>query len=173
MLANEFCPEKEEKVFITRPNSDTETAWKSAADAKYMLTIKDTCDKHVEEADKTKPVIKLNGSSTITINVGDSFTDPGATATDDRDGELTDKITTAGSVNTSKAGTYKITYTVEDSAGNKATVTRTVIVKGNNNTGGNTGGNTTGNTVGNNIDNNEVGNNVTGEGNNVVDNTTT
>lgn len=53
----------------------------------------------------------------------------GATATDDRDGDLTSKIETIGSVDTKKAGTYKITYTVKDAAGNTATATRTVIVK--------------------------------------------
>lgn len=158
-LAKEFCPEKEEKVFITRPNSDTDTAWKSAADAKYMLTIKDECDKHTEEVDKEKPEIKLNGSSSITINIGDNFTDPGATATDKKDGDLTSKIVVTGKVDTSKAGTYKITYTVEDSAKNKASVTRTVVVKASGNSGNN------------NTDNN-IGNNTTEIENNVVDNTT-
>ena len=129
LLANEFCEEKEEKVFITRPNSETDTSWKSAKDAEYMLTIKDNCDKHTEKPDTEKPTIKLNGSSSITIKVNESFTDPGATAKDNKDGDLTDKIVTTGTVNTSKAGTYKITYTVKDEAKNKATVTRTVIVK--------------------------------------------
>lgn len=159
-LATEFCPEKEEKVFITRPNSDTDTSWKSAADAKYMLTIKDECDKHTEEVDKEKPEIKLNGSSTITINVGDKFTDPGATATDKKDGDLSDKIVITGKVDTSKAGTYTLTYTVEDAAKNKASITRTVIVKESSSGGNNTG-------------DNELGNNTTGGGNNTVDNTNT
>lgn len=170
-LAKEFCPEKEEKVFITRPNSDTDTSWKSATDAKYMLTIKDECDKHTEEVDKEKPEIKLNGSSTITINVGDKFTDPGATAKDNKDGDLTNKITVSGKVDTSKAGTYKITYTVEDSAKNKASVTRTVIVKENSSSGGNNTGDN--NNTGNNTGDNELGNNTTGGDNNTVDNTNT
>jgi len=46
LLANEFCPNKETKVFITRPNAETDTAWKSAKDAEYTLTIKDTCAEH-------------------------------------------------------------------------------------------------------------------------------
>ena len=128
LLANEFCPEKEEKVFITRPNSDTDTAWKSAKDAEYMLTIKDTCTVHTEAPDTTKPVITLKGSSTVTIKLNETYKEEGATAKDDKDGDLTDKIT--GNVDTKKEGTYTITYTVEDSAKNSATVTRTVIVKG-------------------------------------------
>ena len=55
----------------------------------------------------------------------------GATATDDKDGDLTSKIETTGKVDTKKAGTYKITYTVKDAAGNTSTATRTVIVKEN------------------------------------------
>ena len=89
LLATEFCTEKEEKVFITRPNSDKDTSWKSAKDAEYMLTIKDNCDKHTEQPDTEKPEIKLNGNSTITIKVNESFKDPGATATDNKDGDLT------------------------------------------------------------------------------------
>ena len=167
LLATEFCPKKETKVFITRPNSDTDTAWKSAADAKYMLTIKDECKIHTEEADKVKPEIKLNGSSNITIELNDTFIDPGATATDNKDGDLTNKIKVSGTVNTSKAGTYTITYTVQDSAGNKAMVTRIVTVKGSGTSPGDDDDddeNTTGN---------ENENNVIEDENNVVDNTTT
>ena len=77
----------------------------------------------------TPPVITLNGANPMNLNVGDTFTDPGATATDKEDGDLTAKIVTTGTVDTSKAGTYQITYTVTDSAGNKATVVRNVVVK--------------------------------------------
>lgn len=159
LLANEFCPEKQEKVFITRPNSDTDTAWKSAADAEYMLTIKDTCNKHTESVDTEKPIIKLNGSSVITIYINDSFIDPGATATDNKDGDLTSKIVVSGRVNSRVAGTYTIKYTVEDSSKNKASITRKVIVK---RTGSVSGGD----------DENRVENSTTGTGNN-VDNTDT
>ncbi len=133
LLANEFCPDKQEKIFITRPNSDTDTAWKSAADAQYMLTIKDTCNKHMENPDTEKPVITLKGGNELTINVDEEFKDPGATATDNKDGDLTDKIVVSGTVDSKTAGTYTITYTVKDSAGNEASVTRKVIVKAKNN----------------------------------------
>ena len=75
LLANEFCPEKEEKVFITRPNSETDTGWKSAEDAKYMLVIKENCTVHTETPDTTKPVIKIKGKDNITLNINDSYTD--------------------------------------------------------------------------------------------------
>ena len=78
--------------------------------------------------DTTPPVITLNGSSTIQLNVGDSWTDPGATATDDVDGDLTSSIAVSGSVDASTVGTYTLTYTVADAASNTASTTRTVIV---------------------------------------------
>lgn len=80
-------------------------------------------------ADTVAPVITLNGASTINLTVGDSFTDPGATATDNVDGDLTASIVVTGSVNTSVAGTYTLNYNVSDAAGNAATqVSRTVNV---------------------------------------------
>ena len=79
-------------------------------------------------ADTTPPVITLNGSSVIDINVGDSYTELGATATDNVDGDLTSSIVISGSVNTAVAGTYIINYSVSDAAGNNASVNRTVNV---------------------------------------------
>ncbi|PTX64211.1 putative secreted protein (Por secretion system target) [Kordia periserrulae] len=91
-------------------------------------------------ADTVAPVITLNGASTINLTVGDSFTDPGATASDNIDGDLTASIVVTGSVNTSVAGTYTLNYNVSDAAGNAATqVSRTVNVDPAS-TGGCTGG---------------------------------
>ncbi len=77
--------------------------------------------------DTTAPVIALTGS-TINLYVGATFTDPGATASDNEDGNLTSSIITSGSVDTSTVGTYSITYSVSDAAGNSASVTRSVII---------------------------------------------
>jgi hypothetical protein len=80
-------------------------------------------------ADTTAPAITLNGDNTINIAVGDSYTDAGAFALDDVDGDITSKIVVVNPVDTSVAGTYTITYDVSDVAGNKATeTTRTVVV---------------------------------------------
>jgi GH35 family endo-1,4-beta-xylanase len=80
-------------------------------------------------ADTTAPVITLNGAASMTINVGSNFTDPGASATDNKDGNLTPAITVSGSVNRLVVGTYTLTYNVKDAAGNAATpVVRTVNV---------------------------------------------
>lgn len=80
--------------------------------------------------DTVKPVITLTGSASMTLTEGDSFTDPGATANDNVDGNITSGIVVTGSVNTNAPGTYTLSYNVSDSAGNAAdTVTRTVVVE--------------------------------------------
>ena len=140
-LANDSCPNAVERTFITRPNSDTNTAWQSASYAKFMLPTK-VCERHKEAPDTEAPVITLKGKEKITIKVGDTYKDEGATAKDNKDGDLTSKIVVTGKVDTSKKGVYVITYTVEDAAKNKATKTRTVTVEEKNSSGNKPGDNT-------------------------------
>ncbi|RPG58095.1 MAG: DUF5011 domain-containing protein, partial [Flavobacteriaceae bacterium TMED81] len=81
--------------------------------------------------DNTSPVITLLGTSTITVEVGNSYIDPGVVGTDnyDNDSAITAAITSSGSVDTSTLGSYLVTYTVSDNSGNAATpVSRTVQV---------------------------------------------
>lgn len=79
--------------------------------------------------DTIAPVITLNGAATMQVAKGTTFTDPGATAQDNVDGDITSKIVVTGSVNTAVVGTYTLRYNVKDNAGNFAPeVTRTVNV---------------------------------------------
>ena len=84
----------------------------------------------VNVVDTTIPVITLVGDATVTIEVGDTYTDAGATATDNYDGDLTSSIVTVNPVDTDTVGTYTVTYNVTDANGNSAVeVTRTVNVE--------------------------------------------
>ncbi|MGJ5642164.1 pectinesterase family protein [Formosa sp. S-31] len=80
--------------------------------------------------DTTIPVITLLGETSMDIYQFENFQDPGATASDDTDGDITDLIAIAGDiVDSNILGTYVITYNVSDSANNPAQeVTRTVNV---------------------------------------------
>ncbi|WP_200799155.1 immunoglobulin-like domain-containing protein [Tenacibaculum agarivorans] len=80
--------------------------------------------------DVTPPTITLNGDAMITIVQGNTFTDPGATATDNIDGDISGSIVVGGdTVDVNTIGTYTITYNVSDAAGNAASeITRTVEV---------------------------------------------
>lgn len=77
--------------------------------------------------DTVAPIIQLAGGNR-TITVGDTWNDPGYTATDDTDGNITDQVEVSGTVDTTKPGSYPITYSVSDAAGNEATATRIVTV---------------------------------------------
>ena len=76
--------------------------------------------------DTTPPIITLNGEADITIIQGDTYTELGAIAVDDRDGNIS--VVISGDVNTSIVATYAITYTAQDTAKNKAIATRTISV---------------------------------------------
>jgi hypothetical protein len=74
------------------------------------------------------PVITILGDNPATVTKDSIYHDTGATAHDDVDGDVTSAIVKSGTVDTSKSGTYTITYSVKDSTGNEATATRTVKV---------------------------------------------
>jgi hypothetical protein len=80
-------------------------------------------------ADIVPPEITLIGAATVTVQLGAVYTDSGATATDNIDGDITDRIVVDNPVDTGTAGTYTVSYSVEDSAGNRASASRTVIVQ--------------------------------------------
>jgi hypothetical protein len=70
--------------------------------------------------------VTLTGNATVSVEAGSTFTDAGATAVDNYD--ATASVVVTGTVNTSALGTYTLTYTSTDAAGNTASVTRTVTV---------------------------------------------
>ncbi len=81
-----------------------------------------------DQIDNIPPNLYLTGDSVITIELNKPYVEKGATATDHPDGILTDSIKITGTVNVTKVGTYTLTYTVRDKAGNSVSKTRTVIV---------------------------------------------
>jgi hypothetical protein len=87
----------------------------------------------VNVVDTSPPVITLQGTSSIQVYQGQTYTDAGATAQDAYEGNITSDIITTNPVNTSNLGTYTVRYNVDDASGNSATeVTRTVNVVANN-----------------------------------------
>ncbi len=79
--------------------------------------------------EKEPPKLTLKGDTKITIQAGIKYKEPGYTATDNYDGDITSAVKVTGNVNIYKSGTYTLTYAVTDSSGNKATAQRTVTVK--------------------------------------------
>jgi hypothetical protein len=78
--------------------------------------------------DVANPTISLIGDATMNITTQQGFIDPGATATDEQDGDLTSSIVVTDNIDYTKLGTYTVTYTVSDAAGNTSSTTRSVVL---------------------------------------------
>lgn len=89
--------------------------------ASAMLLI--SCDK-----DKTPPTINLLGDNPMTLYIGDAYTEYGATAIDDKDGDISAAVEVSSDVNTDLKGNYKVTYRVADAEGNSTEEIRYVFV---------------------------------------------
>jgi len=75
------------------------------------------------------PVITLLGETEVSLELGSTYTDTGATAVDNIDGDITANIAVVSTVDVNTVGTYTVTYNVSDAAGNAAIqVTRTVTI---------------------------------------------
>ncbi len=86
----------------------------------------------VNVIDEMPPVIALLGEASITVNIGEEYSEQGAIALDNVNGDLTKSIVISGVVDTLALGLYEIHYDVLDFAGNMAaTVTRSVSVQDN------------------------------------------
>lgn len=131
--ATEEKQEKKEKIASNNITYKAYVTCKKIYTTDGYGTRPSTGSKNKEETqtqnDTEKPEIKLFGDSTITLKVGDEYEELKAMAVDNVDGDISNKIKITGKVDTTKAGTYKIKYTVSDSSKNKATITRTVIVE--------------------------------------------
>jgi len=79
--------------------------------------------------DKENPNLTLSGNSTVSIYLGNRYNEPGYSALDNCDGDITSNVKVTGYVDTSKIGTYTLNYEIVDSSSNKVTVERTVVVK--------------------------------------------
>ena len=79
-------------------------------------------------SDTTPPVIILNGENAISLDIDSPYTEEGAVALDEVDGEVA--VIISGTVDATTAGIYTITYNASDTAGNIATAERKINVGG-------------------------------------------
>ncbi len=82
----------------------------------------------VPDPDITKPVIIISGANPDTIKVGESWSLPTVTASDNKDGDLTNEIKKSGDLDNSKSGINEIIFTVSDAAGNSTEKKLVVVV---------------------------------------------
>ena len=98
-------------------------SWSAAA-----AGISNTLVRTVNVVDTTPPVITVKPYEKKFLYVGEKYVEPGYTATDSVDGDITAAVA-ATAIDTVKAGEKTITYTVSDKSGNSATAERKVLVK--------------------------------------------
>lgn len=98
------------------------------ANGNFKIVPRNVADVDFSNIDTIKPVITIIGANPFSVKKDSVYTDLGATATDDKDGNITSNIRTSGTVNTAIVGTYVISYAINDKAGNIDSVTRTVNV---------------------------------------------
>jgi len=99
-----------------------------------FLAIVSSCEKDpiISTADRVGiskvtyyPILTLTGDRIMVVEQGGTFTDPGATA---KAGTADVPVVATGSVNTSVADTYTITYTATNQDGFSVTAYRTIVV---------------------------------------------
>lgn len=79
--------------------------------------------------DPVAPEITLAGDDFYVVIAGQTYEEPGFTAIDNCDGDITDRVTVSGSVDMEKLGRQTLTYSVMDTYGNETSVSRIVFVK--------------------------------------------
>lgn len=92
------------------------------------LFYKKNVQRKVVVKDISSPKIELVGSNPYSLAIGEEYVEPGFSATDNVDGDLTKNVKVNSNVDSSKKGKYKVTYTVKDKSNNQRKVTRTVVV---------------------------------------------
>lgn len=98
----------------------------------YTVTynLKNTkVERNVIVKDNIAPTIKLNGKDKVYIQINSKYNEEGATAIDNVDGDITDKIEIIGNVDTNIEGKNIVTYTVKDNEGNETSVNREIYVQ--------------------------------------------
>lgn len=103
---------------------------------KYFFSVTAHDDENLESdfsnevstVDAVPPVITLNGVLVVTLERFTEYIDLGATATDNFDGVITNRIVVTNNLDITKVGSYAFTYVVTDNEGNTTTLVRTVNV---------------------------------------------
>ena len=89
---------------------------------------KKSVTKKIIYEDVEKPVITLVGTEVIDMCANEVYKDPGYSAMDNCENDLTSKVQVEGNVDNSIVGEYDLTYKVSDKAGNEGEAKRKVRV---------------------------------------------
>ncbi len=100
-------------------------------------TVKDSSgnatniERKLKFEDTEAPTITLNGNESLTIPIGQAYNEPGYSALDNCDGDLTSEVKITNNIDVNKVGSYEIQYKVNDKSGNESIVSRKINVYNN------------------------------------------
>lgn len=120
--------ESDEEVEIDASAVDTEVLGNYTVFYKYKDKDEITLERCVEVVDTVSPTITLKEGK-VEITEGDDYTEPGYSAEDNYDGDISDDVSVEGEVDPMKPGEYTLKYSVQDSSGNDTQEERLVVVK--------------------------------------------
>ena len=135
----------EYKAFDNYDGDITEKVKVELIENKLVYTVSDSSSnktiltKKVEFITDNSPILNLKGSEVIYLYKGSNYKDPGYIASDECDGDITNKVNIEGNVNTNRIGTYKITYSVINSNNKETRKERKVVILERKNIGSNIG----------------------------------
>jgi peptidoglycan/xylan/chitin deacetylase (PgdA/CDA1 family) len=127
----------EEEGYVAKDNYDgilTDKVIRQELDGKVLYTVTDSCgntasvERIIQYKDLIAPVIALQGEQEMILDYGAEFVEPGWTATDECDGDISQNVEVEGKVNSDEPGEYTYIYTVTDSSGNIGTIRRKITV---------------------------------------------
>ena len=118
----------------THDGDVTAQVQRTEADGKVTYTVADAAgnvavaERTIVYKDPIPPKITLKGG-VVELMAGGKYVEPGFSANDNCDGDITSRVTVSNPVDVYRPGTYTVSYTVADSYENTDTVTRKVTVK--------------------------------------------
>lgn len=117
---------------LENPKTSTDTKRVYFSDTMAVKLIVDAnnqveCSGIIDQGEP--PEITLKGEENVTLKLGEEYVEPGYTAIDKEDGDLTNRVLKNGFPNTNERGEYEIIYLLEDSMKNITSKIRTISVK--------------------------------------------
>jgi len=125
---------QEQNTTSTNPQETSQDQTQAQNQEETATTEEDTQTQNEQEtppepkADTTPPTITLKGDNPLILEYGDKYKEAGFSATDDTDGNITNKVTVINDINISKLGEYKVIYSVKDSSNNETNISRVVKI---------------------------------------------